>query len=148
MSNALIALLLGLVIVAIAASDPYYTAAEARKRYEQAIADRAPLEAMVRLVTAHVRGKTSSDVDCTRVPFAGGGWDDIPELVALREYPDWKIALRHELEKLGYKVKDVLGTRRQKTCDCARPPEGWDGLTGYARCAMACFDGPGVELCW
>ena len=133
-----------LVLVVLASAT--YTADEARKRYERAVAARAPLDAMVKLITDHVRDRVSADVKCARVGL--GSWDEIPELVAIKAYPEWKQALRGELEKLGYTIKEIVGSRRPVTCACAKPPPDLEDGGFFAACSMACSEHPYVELCW
>lgn len=91
---------------------------------------------MVRFLANYIETQVAATEECATI-----SWTYSQELEPLKAYPQWEDALRHELDALGFVVKEIVPKRRSVTCDCAKGP-------GSFACAAYCSEGPFITLCW
>ena len=130
----------------LATAADLFTADDARARRARALADRAPVDRVVATITQGVAAMSNEEVTGTTCYTQGlhgnADWATIVE-----KYDTYETLLRDTLERLGYSVNDIVRRARPITCDCAKPPKDYEG-GGYMACAMACYEGPHVRVCW
>ena len=149
-----ILLIFSLVWALALTARPVLTGDDARQRTREALAEHDPVDRFVKEVILDVdmMPKDKYKESCWRyiIPsehMALG--DEYQAIVVLQSNPEvYKPMIVAQLKELGFEVKEFYLSSRSMTCDCAKPPKDWDGISSYVGCAAACFEGPFIDVCW
>lgn len=125
-----------------------FTAQEARDRRARLLADRAPLDAVLRDLTEAVR-KAPATEECLKFEleekegrpvrsYGIASGDQGKHLLA--GYPSWEEALRRELEQLGYQVEGIGPMGFEHLCS--------DAFHRHQLAAAYCYHPSSVTVCW
>ena len=133
---------------------PVLVGDDARQRTREALAEHGPVDRFVKevILAVDMMPKDKYKESCWRyiIPLEHMALgDEDQDLIVIRSNPKvYTPMIVAQLKEMGFEVKEFHLNSRSVTCDCARPPKDWDGVSSYVVCAAACFEGPYLEVCW